>query len=195
VLRGWDFGFGHPAVVWMQIDHRAGRYYVLREFLGTDMYLKDVVPEVKKITTELCGPKWTMLDFGDPHGADEKDTSVSSIEYLRIHHSIFVQHQRSRIKTGMDQIQDRILARAKLSVVDPKSPEAPCFLVDPACKITIDSLLGGYHRADDGTPEKDGYFDHIPDTLRYVVVNNMNGILAAQRGKKSYRPRNIITGY
>lgn len=197
LIRGWDFGFGHPAVTFMQIDHRVDRYYVYREFLGTDMYLKDVVPIMRQITQELVGPAPAIpvMDFGDPHGADEKDTSVSSIEYLRIHHRIFVQSQRTRIKTGMEQIQDRILARAKLSLIDPESPEAPCFLVDPAAKVTIDAFLGGYHRAEDGTPEKDGYFDHIPDTIRYVVVNNMNRILASKRKQKPYRPRNIITGY
>lgn len=195
LLRGWDFGFGHPAVCFMQIDPDTGRVFVLREFLGSQMKLHDVVPKVKEITQALVGPGYPVFDYGDPHGADEKDVGYSSIEYLRVHHSIFVNHKRERIKTGMEEIQEKILQKAPVSKEDPTKQES-LFLVDRSCKITIAAYLGGYHRDETGKPNKDGYYDHIPDTHRYVIVHNMNRHLANRfKNIKRYVPRNLYTGY
>lgn len=199
LLRGWDFGFGHPAVTFAQFNHRTGRLRVLREFFGTRTYLKDVVPEVLRITRSLVGDGFPILDYGDPHGADEKDTSESSIEYLRIHHKIFVNHRRERVKTGMEEIQDKIVSEGPKDETDsegnPLKGNEPLILVDPVARVTRDGLLGGYHRDDEGLPVKDGYFDHLQDTLRYIVVHNMNRALAFQRRHKRYVPNNRITGY
>lgn len=203
LLRSWDFGYGHPAVLFAQIDHRVGRVGFLSEFLGSEQKLNaavegrpSVVDEVKRITRELCGPGHPVMDYGDPHGADEKDTSVSSIEYLRIHHQIFVQYKRQRIITGLDEIQEKILARATTNPDDPRCETTePLIVVDPRCPILRDAFLGGYHRGQDGLPVKDGYYDHLVDDARYLVVHNMNRSLAAKRGRRRYRPRNIYTAY
>jgi hypothetical protein len=211
LFRSWDFGYGHPAVIFFQIDELLGRVYILREFLGTKQKLDaptegrpSVVSEVKRLTFELSGLGHTVMDYGDPHGADEKDLSVSSIEYLRIHHQIFVQTKRERIKTGVEEIQNKILERkAYRTYQDERERQAdpdrdktePLLIVDPSCKIVIDALLGGYHRDVDGLPKKDGYFDHLVDTIRYGVVHRMNRMLARQRTSRRYRPRNLFTGY
>ena len=141
-----------------------------------------------------------MTDYGDPHGADEKDNALSSIEYLRIHQGIFVNHKRERIKTGLDEIQEKILTLKPINAyAEPgtreRETEEPLLIVDPSCRIFIDALLGGYHRGFDGKPEKDGYFDHLVDCSRYGIVHNMNRVLAAKRQHRRYRPKNIHTGY
>lgn len=211
LFRSWDFGYGHPAVIFFQVDDALGRVFILREFLGTNQKLNSpvdgrpsVVDEVRKITTEVAGAGHPVMDYGDPHGADEKDTSVSSIEYLRIHHQIFVQYKRERIKTGLEELQEKILTVKALRtwmsederLKDPDRDRVePLLIVDPSCKVFIDAMLGGYHRDTDGSPKKDGYFDHLVDCARYGMVHRMNRMLARQRTQKRYRPKNLHTGY
>lgn len=199
LLRGWDFGYGHPAVTFCQIDHTLGRVYILREYFGTNIKLEDVVCEVKRITSELVGAtRYPTFDYGDPHGADEKDSGPSSIEYLRLHHGIHVIHRRERIKTGMEEIQHKISTKAPLfppKADGPKPPEESLFLVDPSCRVTITAFEGGYHRDSDGVPEKDGKYDHLPDAIRYLVVNTMNRGLQHKFKARRYKPSNIYTGY
>lgn len=211
LFRSWDFGYGHPAVLFFQIDDLLGRVFVLREFLGSNQKLNSavdgrpsVVDEVRRITKEIAGTGHPVMDYGDPHGADEKDTSVSSIEYLRIHHQIFVQTRRQRIVTGLEEIQEKILTTGPYRTFLDEKDRAndpnrdlvwPMIVVHPSCRVFIDALLGGYHRGLDGKPVKDGYFDHLVDTARYGIVHRMNRILAKKRERHRFRPRNIYTGY
>lgn len=194
MMRGWDFGYNHPACSWMQIDPVSGRVFKHRELLGHQIYLPDFVKEVKRVTDELCGPSYPIMDYGDPHGADKKDVGESSVEYLRNHHGIHVMSRRERVKTGIDEIQHKIITK---TFIDPEKPERQesLFLVHSSCRITIAAYLGGYHRDETGQPVKDGYFDHVVDTDRYPIVHNMNPHLALKNKQRKYRPRNIHTGY
>lgn len=203
LLVGWDFGFNHPAIVWCQQDPKSGRLFVLREYYGTQQMLQDtpekpgVVSCFQKITKELVGPTpWPIFHFGDPHGNDKKDSGLSSIEYLRVHHSIHVASQRTIIKTGIDEIQHKLVTDALLSPRQPELGNAPLLLIDPSCKKLILSIEGGYHRDPvTGDPVKDDEFDHLPDSLRYVVVNQMGAHIKHRFKKTKYVPRSSITGY
>ena len=204
LIRCWDFGYNHPAVTFCQIDPVTNRMFVLREFLGNQQKLQDdkttgkrgVASVVKDITLELVSEGHPIFDYGDPHGSDEKDTGLSSVEYLRIHHGIHVIYRRERIRTGLDELQHKISNSCKLDASDPKSEEAPLLLVHPTCQWTIQGLEGGYERDEEGLPIKDGKFDHCIDTLRYGIVNNMNPkIIQKYKNKNRYKPHNRITGY
>jgi hypothetical protein len=206
LLRGWDFGYNHPAVRFAQLDPVTGRYFVLREFLGNAQHLQDtrdnagqpklgVVSEVTRITKELAGEGHPIFDYGDPHGADKKDTGLSSIEYLRIHHGIHVISRREVIKTGMDEVQHKISTVGPMNANLPEEGEGSLFLVDPSCKTTITAYEGGYHRDETGEPVKDGTYDHLPDTDRYIIVNTMNSHLRHFHRARRYKPRNKFTGY
>lgn len=201
LVRCWDFGFNHPAVSFMQLDPNTGRLIILREFLGRQQKLQDhegkrgVVSIVNEITKEIVGEGHPVFDYGDPHGADEKDTGVSSVEYLRIHHGIHVIYRRERIRTGLDELQHKVSNFARLDHTKADSPEAPLLLVDPSCQWIIQALEGAYERDEDGLPIKDGKFDHLVDTIRYGLVNTMNARLKLQHTTRKYKPRNIITGY
>lgn len=203
LMVSWDFGFNHPAVRFGQLDSLSGRYFILREFQGENVKLQDVdgkpgvVTQVKRIMKELWGDlPHPTFHYGDPHGADEKDTSVSSIEYLRVHHNIHVLHRREKISTGMDEIQHKIVTMAPYeNKLTGEKIDMPLLVIDPSCKITITAYEGGYHRDEHGVPVKDGIYDHLPDTDRYLVVNTMNRHLMNRRPQKYYRPRNLYTGY
>jgi len=194
LMRAWDFGFKHPCVSFFQIDPYTGRFFKIRELLGTDVMLKDFVPEVRKMTREIVGGGFPVLDFGDPHGADKKDDGLPSVEYLRQHERIHVKYRRERTNVGIDEIQHKV---ASLDLVEKgEDKKESLFLVDHSCRITIAAYMGGYARGLDGLPVKDGYYDHVVDTDRYGIINNMNAGLAARlRNKKRYQPRNLATGY
>lgn len=193
IFRGWDFGYSHPACSWVQHDPFTGQYLKHYEFLGRDMYIPQFVEKVKQITKTL--PPLPIFDFGDPHGADKSDKGASTIEYIRKHHNISIQTswRFRRIRTGLEEIQHKVLQTCKLH--PETDEEAPLFLVHPRCKISIAAYCGGYHRDEEGEPVKDGYYDHIVDTDRYIIMNTMTMEMAKKYNKKPYRPRNRFTGY
>lgn len=205
LLRGWDFGYNHPAVLFCQIDPMVGRVLVHREYLGDKITLQDtaegpgVVTKIQAITADLVSPGHPIFDYGDPHGNDKKDVGISSIEYLRIHHNIHVMSRREVIRTGIDELQHKVSTEDYLE----KTPEgrkrdpskAPLMLVSPSCTNFIAALEGGYQRDKDGIPVKDGLFDHLVDTARYILVNNMNAQVKLLHQQRKYKPSNRYTGY
>lgn len=201
LYRGWDFGYNHPACVFFQHDPATGRVIVHRELLGIQHPLQDepnrpgFASEVKKITRELCGNTHPVFDFGDPHGADKKDTGLSSIEYLRIHHQINVMYQRSRIITGLDEIQHKVLTDSRLDPHDGSAGTGPLLLVHSSCQWLIRALEGNYERDEHGVPIKDGKFDHMIDAFRYGIVNTMGSHVRTRHSSKQYQPSNKYTGY
>lgn len=201
LYRSWDFGFNHPCVSLFQYDPEYKRFMKHREFMGNKEQLKLFAPKVKAVTRGLVGPAFYIKDVCDPHGEDQKDVGESSVEYLRIHEGIHCNFQRQRLKKGLDEIQELVLAKDKFKPVDwvegQEILEESRFLVDPSCKLTIASYLGGYYRGDDGKPVKDDLHDHPVDTDRYGVVHTMGAGLREhyKKRQKRYIPSNIYTGY
>lgn len=195
LLGGWDFGYNHPCFKLVQFDPLVGsrgRIMIHRELLGHNEKLNEFTPRVLSIIKrDFDG--WPVVHFGDPHGSDNKDVGESSIEYLRRHHGIIVNHKRKRIRVGIEDIQALITDRA---IFDPESDKLEsCFLVDPMCPITIAAYCYGYHKDEFGNPVKDGYFDHPVDTDRYILVGVRDQALSLRRKPTPYRPRNRWTGY
>lgn len=201
IYRGWDWGYNHPCVSFAQYDPEFRRFMKLREFMGNCEKLPLFAPRVIEFTKNLVGPGFPVVDIGDPHGADQKDVGESSIEYLRIHHNIYVNHKRQKLRTGLDEMQDMILTKKNFRPIDWQQGDEPKeearFLVDPSCHHSIAAYMGGYYRGADGKPVKDDLNDHPVDTDRYIVVHTMGNGLAFQRKKqqKRYIPRCAITGY
>lgn len=201
LVRSWDFGFNHPCVSISQYDPEFDRFLKIREIIGDKEQLKFFAPKVLEVTRALVGPAFPIIDVCDPHGADQKDVGDSSVEYLRIHHNVYCNFKRQRIKTGLDQIQEMVLEDRPFRDWDwmPGMPTTMQrrFLVDPSCKITISAYMGGYFRGDDGLPVKDDLHDHPVDTDRYGVVWTMGEGLVrkAKANKRPYIPRNRYTGY
>lgn len=195
----WDFGFNHPCVSISQYDPEFKRFMKLREFSGSQEQLQFFAPKAIKLFQTLGGPLFPVRHYGDPHGADKKDVGESSIEYLRIHQGVHVNHKRTKIKTGLDEMQELIVTKAPFRSPEwtPEQPQESLsrFLVDPSCKATISAYMGGYYRGEDGSPVKDDFHDHFVDTDRYTIVHTMGAGLAAHKKSKRYIPRNKITGY
>jgi len=167
VYRGWDFGFNHPAIVWCQIDGR-GRMVVIKELMGAQSYLKDFVEQVIRESNEHF-PKAKYLDYCDPAGQHRNDaTTATSIDILRAKniHPLF---KYGRVMSGVE-----IINRQLALMID----DQPAILINKSCPTLRDAMNGGYHYAKNKEgeltkeePHKDGYYEHLVDALRYIVVN------------------------
>lgn len=193
IVRGWDFGYNHPSCVWLQMER--SQIKVLGEVLGKHVYLDDfiknhVLPFERNILKVEDNIK--RLDYCDPRGADESDKGKTSVQILR-DQGIYPAYRRTWIEEGVKALRSRI------NTMDQESG-LPNFLIHPRCTILIEGFRGGYKRMDgEETPEKDGYYEHLQDGLRYAVIHalqraNINRLQALdQQSARVYvNPR---TGY
>lgn len=163
LIRGWDFGYNHPAVVWMQMKNKQIR--ILAELLGKEIYLKDFIQDqVLPFQFSLFGElKVPPKDFCDPRGSDETDKGKTSIQILN-DHRIFPAYRRTWIEEGVKVIKE---------CMDTKTEDGDTnFLIHPRCKNLIEGYNGGYARIDgQEIPNKDDYYDHLQDATRYAIIH------------------------
>lgn len=164
VLRSFDLGYHHPAVVYAQL--LGDRLWVLGELMGEDVtldrFLDDFVAPYEAVVFPE-GAKY--IDSADPAGRQVNDKSNFNSFAILSNHGVFPLWRRSEINEGL------AILRKQLELPDG-------FLIHPRCRLLIQGFKGGYRYPEDGKqaaqfPVKDGYFDHTMDALRYLVVNNM----------------------
>lgn len=160
LFRFWDFGYRHPCVIWVQVDWE-GRMFILRELMGTDIEVTAFARLVKSQTGRHFPGADRITDIGDIAVKQRKDTG-SALGVLW-KEGIQLQFQHQGIDRGM-----RLLRKQFELLLDGK----PAIQIErKTCPILIAALSGGYHFKENGTePFKDGYYDHLPDALRYGVV-------------------------
>lgn len=173
IFRSWDFGYNRPACVWLQYIN--GQARILAELLGKQIYLEDFI---KTGDNKLGKPQQSVFglqkelfpdhpagykDFCDPRGTDESDKGVTSVKILN-DHGIYPVHRRTFIKEGVKIVKEHL---------DQKTSDGePRLLIHGRCKNLIEGFRGGYHRLDgEDDPEKDGYYDHLQDVVRYALVH------------------------
>jgi len=171
VIRAWDFGFHHPAVLWAQVGPN-GILYVLREYMGTNVLLGRFAEEVVRLSAEWF-PGARFQDVGDPAGRQRGDKDPrSSLDILR-EHGIVVITRRYPKRRLIEEVERRFQRRVRVG-----DKSEPAVLVDSRCRTLIDGLRGGYcwPKARDGriyrdSPMEDGWFEHLQDCLQYVAAH------------------------
>lgn len=163
LFRSWDFGWQHPAVSFYQIKPGGGPHK-LKEIMGTNILIRDFGLKVVTMTNELF-PLAQVRDFGDHAGNQRSDKdNRSSIQILKDEYNIKVETKPN------PQIDGTVgLMQKHISLLN--SDGIPSYTVDPSCRITIDGVQGGYCRDEKGEIIKDGFFEHIMDTDRYLFWN------------------------
>ena len=163
LVRGFDFGFNHPAVVWMQLV--GGQIRVLAELQGKNIYLQEfirdeIIPYERSLFGRIPGK---IIDFCDPRGSDESDKGKSSVQILN-EHGIFPMHRRTWIEEGIKAVKHYL---------DTKTPDGDTnFLIHPRCKLLIEGFNGGYKRLDgEEKPDKDNIYDNVQDAMRYAITH------------------------
>jgi len=180
IVRSWDFGLRHPACLIGQINK--DRLIILAEIQGENELINDFGRRVKEFCSREFGQA-VYRDYCDPAGKQKSDksphTSIEVLNGMGVHPQCSAQHILDGILIVGMLLQDRPDGEAGL-------------IVDPSCRILIEGFEGGYHypkkydgRGGDPNPEKDGYYDHLQDTLRYLVWNTEFRTWLKKRLKKS----------
>ena len=175
IIRGWDFGYHHPGIVFAQLQR--DRLVVYREYMGSDITLRKFRDEVIIMsaeiirTGELQDGCREFIDYGDPAGNQKSDKDdLTSVEILSEKDiqltSIFSTYQMRKA-----------IIEDKLHTYD---QNIPMLIVDEKCVIIDEGFQGGYHypekilKAYPENPEKDGWYEHLFNALEYICVNIFN---------------------
>ena len=163
VLRGWDFGYHHPACIFAQINEK-DQFLVLREVLGTNQTISEFAKNIKAISREHYSTAFD--DYCDPSGRSKSDKSErTSVDILRAM-GIRCRMKDSGVVDGLNLIRQLLLKR---------QDDEHGFYIDPGCTHLIDGFFGGYALKEDSEdPVKDGWYEHLFDAMRYVAVNVFN---------------------
>lgn len=160
LFRFWDFGYNRPAVLFCQVA-MDGRLQILGEFLGHHIEGTKFIETVLAQSAQRFPNAEKYVDYGDPAVAQHKDTG--SMLSLLNHAGILMRYQRTPFELSIQLLRKRFESQIE---------GEQAILVDPNCRVLLDGLAGGYNLKEDGvTPRKDGFFDHLVDSLRYGVYN------------------------
>ena len=161
IYRGWDFGYRHPFCVFFQIDEK-GSPLVLNELMGTDIVINKFAEQVLEMSDKLYAG-YTFKDAGDPAVRAKSDKNEKTTADILRGFGIRIQSRPSKVKDGINLVRNLLL---------PKYDGAARIKFDTKCHILIDGFLGGYVRSesDEESPEKDGFYEHGQDALRYGLL-------------------------
>jgi len=170
LLRGWDFGRAHPAIVMGQLDIKM-KLQILWSQIFSNLTIYQLVPLIMAETNTRF-PQATCRDYGDPSGAQETDKGATTTILLDTF-KIKLVYRFSFIEEGTKMLDQRLLVQ---------QDGIPGLLLDPCNKDLIEGFESGYvidtgATGKDGegraknSPRKDGWYEHVMDALRYLVVN------------------------
>lgn len=199
IVRCWDFGYLHPALVFLQVDSK-GKVMVLKELMGKNVMIENFAEEVI-YTGQQMFPGARFEDYGDPAGGKHASTGVTDTTAFSVLIDKFNINVHSRIvgiKDGLD------LVRRKLSILVEGSPAI--LIHKDRCKLLIEGMAGGYAcmKTQQGEvlkdlPKTDGYYEHTQDALRYGMINkfatDLKQFNARKKGLPVYKPTFSGTSY
>ena len=182
LLLGWDYGFRHPACSISQIDDQ-GRWGIHRELMGENIVIDQFADQVK-IYLNTYFPKYPTLSYGDPAGTQVSDKSEKTSEDI-LHSKGFAVISKPSTYRERKEIFEKLLC----TIIGGR----PALMVDPKCLVIIDGFNGGYHypMLKEGqsftpikteTPFKDGYYEHLMNSLEYVGVNLFSPVSGGAEG-------------
>jgi len=193
ILRGWDFGYKFPAVMFAQIDNKE-RIKFLAEIMGKNILIDNFGDDVLRLGERLWGKDVKYEDYGDPAGNHKDPRGVveeTAIQVLRNKFNITVHHRDTPLSHGLG------LVRRKFGQNIEGQPAIQ--IDDTRCPIFVEGLSGGYSckQNKDGSylqdePREDGYFEHVQDAARSILVNkfyyDMRKYETMKRGLSPYKP-------
>lgn len=171
MVRGWDFGWHCPVVTWHQFTRcPAGQSHwtLHHEYVGKDLEAETLADTILTMSA-ISFPGAMMEDIGDAAGIQPGDKGPGPIARLaRPPWNLRFQYRKfPNIDPGIALIREALATRCHCG--------AQTFTVHRRCAQAIDMLAGGYHylpekagRAPVIKPHKDGLYDNLADSIRYV---------------------------
>jgi hypothetical protein len=173
LILGLDRGYHSPAVIWCFIN-RKDQLIVCREKMGQDIARDKFIADVD-IDTIAAFPEFADKICYVPSDfrlTESDGKSWEAIMKSRGFKSIKVG------KAGKDEIPRRVDAVRK--VMKLRADGEFGMLIDKSCEILIEGLAGGYtypeviDKPEDEKPVKDGWYDHLQNTLEVVCDNHFD---------------------
>ncbi len=182
LLRGWDFGYNHPAVSFRLVDEK-GRMNIKHCMMGEKIDLPDFIPGVVSRTAQVFGQDIRLLDFGDPRGHDKAPNGKETCFQILQEFGISAKGERGTrdyVEPGIRQV------RKEFSTLIEGVPQ---LTMDPSASLIRAAYFGRYVRDDDGNPKKDGYYDHICDADRYISHHHKfeNAVMSAIQARRNHK--------
>lgn len=189
VLRGWDFGFNHPAVSFRTVDEK-GRMNIRHALMGDKVDLGEFVPQVLARTLNVFGPDIRVLDFGDPRGHDKAPNGKETCFQILQDFGITAKGERGSrdyVEEGVRQVKKELS-----TLID----GVPQLTIDPSASLIRAAYFGRYVRDDDGRPKKDGFYEHICDADRYISHHHRydNAVKYAIHARQVQKAQNSFGG-
>lgn len=198
LIRGWDFGFNHPACSFRLVDptgRKNCRWSMMGDRVDLDVFAKEVLETTERMFPSLINVK----DFGDPRGHDrsassKSDQASTAFEILAACgiDAIGERGAREYVESGIKQVIK------EFSTLINGKPE---LTIDPRNTLLRTAYFGKYVRDDDGNVVKDGFFEHVCDSDRYIShhakhdTSVQTAIARNIASRQMRKPRNRITGY
>ena len=161
VIRIWDFGFIHPAVVWMQVLAN-NSVNILGAHMGTKMNLQIYAPIAIRISNEKYHDA-SFFDICDIAGKQEKDTGPASIKVLNSY-GVKPKSKSSSVRSGIELMQ-----RMLLTIVE-SHPQIRINSTNDEGLLIHEAFVGGYTRDEYGDVIKEDFYEHVMDCTRYGIV-------------------------
>ena len=164
LIRGWDFGFFRPAVVFCQYD--GARWHWLDTMLGQSVLLRQWIPGILQRSVQLLpGALTQMVDACDHAGHQRRDNAEqTSIEILNDYGIFPISQPTESVYRAIDMIQAAVTNGT--------------LTVEPSNTLGIEALLGGWQlEHGDGQQNRlkplrsEAVFVHIADALSYLFLN------------------------
>jgi len=180
VIRGWDFGFINPCVVFLQVDRDPNKLpgteivHVLKSLTIQNVLIATFARDYVIPETDRLFPGAKIVDYGDPAGNQRSDKyPETSIEILR-NFGIYVRTKIAMVDARIDLLQE-IISQDRLQM-DPD-----------LCAQLHKDMCSGYVRDKMGRPFKDGLHDHFPDAFGYAIWN----LFSMQKEESLKRPAQV----
>jgi hypothetical protein len=182
LIESWDFGQKHPAVTWHQFLPW-GWWNVLGEWLGTRQFIDEAVPAVAALRAELFPGLVTLRVCCDPAGAQGQGARHTSVAVLNEHlRALYGPDCGAVYDNAANRPERRQWCIQQISTYMNRLIQArPALLLHPRCEVTIDGLEAGYVYDDRAftnarlpnfrRPKKDGFYDHLQNTLEYAMLS------------------------
>lgn len=185
LVRGWDFGFRHPACSWQQVTRcrfNTVHVQILAEQDGKEVegeeFAKIVLDTTNRLFPNLQRRK--LLDCGDASGAQRSEKGPGPIIRLSKppFNLRFKYRKTPNLDPGLDLIRKMLRGGCKCGL--------PLITVHRRCHNIINGFAGGYHypkrpsASGREKPVKDGHYDDFMDAVRYPFENFVRVALVSQ---------------
>lgn len=193
LYRSWDFGWRRPAVVVAQEDPKTGQITWLWCKHGHNELLHRFARRMLSKLKELFpGAQWR--DFCDVDGRKRNPyTEKTQIQILQAFR-LSPQATYSLVPYGLNLMADQLTRTIERG--------RPAMLFDPiGARELADAFEYGYTQEvdnirDEIVPVKDGYYEHIMDAARYILVNirevEARSTPTSYEKNKAWRPYNTV---